>query len=57
VQCDGLFKKIAVGGSFSVLIDVNNKGYTWGNSGDSTYGGFNSGLPQPISTLETKEVV
>ena len=54
-QCDGLFKKIAVGGSFSVLVDTQNKGYLWGNSGNSSYG-VASGLPAPISTLETKEV-
>jgi X-linked retinitis pigmentosa GTPase regulator len=53
-QCDGLFKKIAVGGSFSVLVDNQNKGYLWGNSGNSY--GMTSGLPAPISTLESKEV-
>lgn len=58
-QIDGLFKTISVGGSFSVLVDNNNKAYLWGNNSDkpsSQYGGA-SDIPTFIQSLEGKEIV
>ncbi len=35
-QVDGVFKSITVGGSFSVLVDNQNKAYLWGTNSDKS---------------------
>lgn len=54
-EYDGQFRAIQVGGAFTILIDYENKAYSWGSISDGFQG--TSTLPSLITTLDAKPVL
>jgi Regulator of chromosome condensation (RCC1) repeat len=56
---DGQFRAISVGGAFSILVDFENRAYSWGSISDSYHnsGGGHSTVPSVINTIDGKPVI
>jgi X-linked retinitis pigmentosa GTPase regulator len=56
LEFDGQFRQVLVGGAFSILLDFENKAYSWGSISD----GFSTGpstTPSLIQTIDGKAVI